>query len=308
MSFEKRFSAITEFTVVARHLSFAAAARELEIDPSALSRRIAGLEARLGTRLFQRTTRRVTLTEAGVEYLARARDLLARADEADAAVSRYSVEPSGRLRVTVPNLFGQRHIAPFVPAFLAQHPQIRLDLTFSDHFEDLLDARLDCAVRIGALERGGDVIVRRLAPNRRLICAAPGYLGRFGSLREPGDLAAHRLLHFRPLMTGQTWSLHRGGHEAVVPVEPYLASDNAETLRVAAVNQMGIALLATFVIGEDLRSKNLVPVLPDWQPAASTISVVYPNALFMPRRVRVFVDFLVTLFKSEPAWDHGSSA
>src|SRR5262249_6028703 len=176
-----RFEAIAEFTAVAQRLSFTAAARDLGIDASALSRRIAALEARLGVRLLQRTTRRVALTEAGAEFLARMQDLLGRMDEAEAAVSRHAAEPTGLPRVAVHNLFGQRHIAPLIRAFAARHPKLRVELTFSDRFEDLLDARLDCAVRIGALERGGDLIARVLAPNRRLLVASPSYLKSAGT-------------------------------------------------------------------------------------------------------------------------------
>ena len=298
-----RFEAIAKFTTVAQRLSFTAAAQDLGIDASVLSRRIAALEARLGVRLLQRTTRRVSLTEAGAEFLARMQDLLGRMDEAEAVVSRHAAEPTGRLRVALPNLFGQRHIAPLIPAFTARHPKLRIELTFSDRIEDLLDARIDCAIRIGALEYGGDLIARTLAPNRRLLVASPAYLKSVKTPAHPQELTEHRLLHFQPMMGGRSWRLRRDAETFELPVDPWIAADNAEALRIAAVAGQGIAMLATFVVGDDLREGHLVPVLADWRPAKGLVSIVYPNAPFLPLRVRTFIDFLVNALRGEPPWE-----
>lgn len=291
------------FVAVARRLSFRAAADELGMDPTVLSRKVARLEARLGVRLLHRTTRKVSLTEAGAVYFQRCDDLLSRMADAEAEVSRYASGPTGTLRLALPNMFGQRHIAPLVPEFMARHPALRIELAFSDRMVDLLDLRMDAAIRIGSMAAVGDLRIRRLAPNRRLVCASPAYLARHGAPREPADLAAHRILHFSPFIEGNAWRLARGGSEVEVPVAPVLCADNVEVLRLAALAGEGIAILATFVAGDDLAAGRLVPVLPAWQPPASTISFVYPNAPFTPQKVRALSDFLGEKFAGDPLWD-----
>lgn len=291
------------FTTVARRLSFRVAADELVIDPTVLSRKIARLETRLGVRLLQRTTRKVTLTEAGAVYFQRCEDLLSRIADAETEVSRYVSSPTGTLRLGLPNLFGQRHIAPLIPEFMAHYPELRIELLFNDRMVDLLDLHMDAAIRIGALEILGDMRVRKLVPNRRVICASPDYLKRYGEPQEPADLSNHRILHFSPLLEGNTWRLRRDRHEIEVPVAPVLAADNAEALRLAALADQGITILATFVAGEDLAAGRLIPILPQWHPLETTISLVYPNAPFTPQKVHALSTFLTNKFIGNPPWE-----
>jgi DNA-binding transcriptional LysR family regulator len=299
----KRLEAVHDFVAVARRLSFAAAARDLAIDASLLSRRISALEEKLGVRLLQRTTRVVTLTEAGHLFFERCLDILARLDDAEATISRYSTQASGRLRVAVPTLFGQLWIAPFVSGFCDHHPGLKLDMTFSDRFIDLVETGFDCAIRIGALDGGGDYVAKRLAANDRLLCASPEYLQNFGVPQTLAELQNHRCLHFSPLLTGHSWQFVRDRKTQDVKIDPWLTSDNAEMLRQAAVGGLGITLLATFIAAPDLRSGRLVPVLPDWQPAQSAIYAIYPNAPFLPQKVRVFVDYIAEKFRGTPPWE-----
>lgn len=296
------------FVAVARRLSFRIAADELAIDPTVLSRKITRLEARLGVRLLQRTTRKVTLTEAGAVYFQRCDDLLSRMADAEAEVSRYASGPTGTLRLGLPNLFGQHHIAPLIPEFMARYPDLRIELSFSDRMVDLVDLQMDAAVRIGILDAVGDMRVRKLAPNRRLICASPGYLQHHGEPQEPADLSSHRILHFSPLLEGNTWRLLRGRREIEVPINPVLASDNVEALRLAAVAGQGIAVLATFVAGADLATGRLIPILPEWHPPETTISLVYPNAPFTPQKVRALSAFLAEKFAGNPPWERVGKA
>jgi DNA-binding transcriptional LysR family regulator len=300
------FDGLVEFEATARRLSFTAAAAELELDATALGRRIRRLEARLGVRLLQRTTRTVALTEAGSAYLLSVRSILAQAAEADRAVTHLAKEPQGRLRVALPNLFGQTQIVPLLPEFMGRCPLLRLHLSFSDEMHDLVTDRMDCAVRIGALEAGGELVSRRLVANRRVLCAAPDYLRRAGMPADPEELRQHQLLHFRPLLGRGLWRLvGSDGQFAEIAVDPYLSSDNAEALRIAAVQGRGISLLATFVAGDDLRAGRLVRVMPGWNPRESQISFVYPNAPFVPQKVRALRDFLVERMLGTAVWDHG---
>lgn len=303
MSQEPDLTTMRGFVVVARRLSFRVAADALNIDPTVLSRKIARLEARLGVRLLQRTTRKVSLTEAGAIYVQRCEDLLARMADAEAEVSRYASGPTGTLRLAVPNLFGQRHIAPLIPEFMACHPDLRIELAFSDRMVDLLDAQMDAAIRIGSPAAVGGLRIRPLAPNRRLICASPDYIRQHGAPEAPGDLAAHRILHFSPFLDGNTWRLRRARQDIEVQVSPMLAADNAEALRLAALAGGGIAMLATFVAGDDLAAGRLVSVLTQWEPTASTISLAYHDAPFTPQKVRALSTFLAGKFAGDPPWE-----
>jgi len=287
-----RFGAMRAFVSAGQKLSFADAADELGISPSALSRRVTQLEAALGCRLLQRTTRRVTLTEAGRLYLERCIDILARAEEADAAISDFSREPQGLLRVALPNLYGQLRVAPLLPQFMRRHPKLRLELSFDDHYVDLVARRIDVGVRIGRLQ-AGEYVARRLAPNRRYLCASPAYLARCGHPQDIADLAQHACLHFSPLLEEDRWQLSQGARQVKVPIVPAVRADNAEALRQVALGGQGIALLADFLVDDDLKAGRLVRVLPQWAGADSWVFAVYPHARFLPLKTRVFVDFLV---------------
>lgn len=287
-----RLAAMRGFVAVARKLSFAEAADTLDISASALSRRVGQLERTLGCRLLQRTTRSVALTEAGAAYLDRCLDVLSRVEEAEAAVSAFTREPQGVLRVALPNLYGQRCIAPLLPIFMERHPGLRLELSLSDRFVDLIDERFDVGVRIGDLQTG-DYVARKLAPNKRVLCASPAYLEKHGAPGDVVDLGTHRCLHFQPLRAGDVWRLQRGARHVELPIEPALSADNAEVLRQAVLTGSGVALLATFLIDDDLEAGRLIRILPEWSVEESWVWAVFPNARFLPKKTRLFVDFLV---------------
>ena len=287
---------------MAQKLSFVEAADGLQIDPSALSRRIRRLEKQLGVRLFNRNTRRVALTEAGILYLSHCQEVLAKLDEADAIVSRLSAEPRGLLRVTLPVSFGQRHIAPILPEFLHRYPAVDLDLSFSDQFVDVLEESIDVAIRIGQLQ-DSQLIVRKLAPNRRVLCASPAYLQQYGSPQTPKELEQHSCLHFSRLAPGDIWHFSRQNQRIAVPIKGKLRADNGEALYQAVLGGCGIALLATFIVGDALRSGLLKTVLDDWKSPATDIFAVLGVGRYVPSKTQVFVDFLVERFRGTPDWD-----
>jgi DNA-binding transcriptional LysR family regulator len=299
---EDRFESIRSFVVVAQRLSFVEAADKLQIDPSTLSRRIRRLEETLGVRLFNRNTRHVVLTEAGTIYLESCLDILTRLDEADATVSSLHTDPRGLLHLTLPVAFGQRHIAPALPEFLALYPRITLELSFTDRFVDVLEENVDVAIRIGKL-RDSQLIARKLAPNRRVLCASPGYLDLYGRPEKPEDLEKHSCLIFSLLATGDTWHLSCGDKQVIVPVKGKIRSDNAEALYQAALGDCGIALLATFIVGEDLKSGRLLSVLDEWTTPETNIFAVFGPGRYIPSKIQVFVDFLVERFRGVPYWD-----
>ncbi|MUG94580.1 LysR family transcriptional regulator [Scytonema sp. UIC 10036] len=299
---EDRFESIRSFVAVAQRLSFVEAAETLRIDSSTLSRRIRRLEKTLGVRLFNRNTRHVVLTEAGAIYLVRCLDILARLDEADAAISSLSGDPRGVLHLTLPVAFGQRHITPALPEFLALYPRINLELFFTDRFVDVLEENIDVAVRIGKL-RDSQLIARKLAPNRRVLCASLDYLNRYGRPEKPEDLEKHNCLIFSLLATGNTWHFSCGEKQVNVPVQGRIVSDNAEALYQAALSGCGIALLATFIVGKDLRCGRLLTVLDEWTTPQTDIFAVFAPGRYVPSKIRVFVDFLIERFRGVPYWE-----
>lgn len=287
---------------MAQKLSFVEAADGLQIDPSALSRRIRRLEKRLGVRLFNRNTRQVALTEAGILYLSHCQEVLAKLDEADAVVSRLSAEPRGLLRVTLPVSFGQRHIAPALPEFLNRYPAIDLDLSFSDRYVDVLEESIDVAVRIGQLQ-DSQLIVRKLAPNRRVLCASPAYFQQYGSPQSPKELEQHSCLNFSRLATGDIWHFSRQNQKIAVPIKGKVRADNGEALYQAALGGCGIALLATFIVGDALKNGRLKTVLDEWKSPNTDIFAVLGVGRYIPSKTQVFVDFLVERFRGTPSWD-----
>jgi DNA-binding transcriptional LysR family regulator len=295
---------IAAFARVVDSGSFSAAARRLNISKSAISAHVQRLEERLGIRLLNRTTRRLSLTEAGAAYYRHCARILVEAEAAEQAASALQREPRGTLRISAPDSFGWMHVAPAVPAFLKRYPDISIDIKLSPAYANLVDEGLDLAIRIGVLEDSA-LVVRKLALSRLVLCAAPAYIEERGTPRTPDDLAGHNCLCTDLLPWGDEWRLAGKGGEVRVPVGGSVRSNNAEMLRVAALDGIGIAALPTWVVAEQLRGGTLRRVLTAWEPPVSTIYAVYPGNRLMSMKVRAFVDHLARRFGRTPYWDHG---
>ncbi|TQV68222.1 LysR family transcriptional regulator [Denitrobaculum tricleocarpae] len=287
-----KMSLLQAFTETARRLSFVKAAAALDITTSLMSRRVRKLENLLGVQLLVRTTRRVTLTEAGEVYLTYIERILADLQEADAAATSLGARPAGLLTVSVPWIFGRLWVAPAVPDFMNENPAIRVDLRFTDHYVDLVDERIDVAVRIGEL-KDSSLRARRLTDNRRRLVASPRYLDRHGRPASPEQLLAHKCLHFPNLASGDRWLLERDGETQLVPISPWLRANDAAALLDASCAGAGISLLSDFITGEALQSGALETVLPGWSVPVTGIYAVYPEASYVPAKTRAFVDFLL---------------
>ncbi|HEY0124912.1 MAG TPA: LysR substrate-binding domain-containing protein [Rhizobium sp.] len=301
-----RFAALNAFVAVVEHGGFAPAARRLGQAPSSLTRQLNVLEDSLGTLLMNRSTRSVTLTEAGQQYYEEARRILEDLMNADRAVSELSGPPSGLIKVTMPVAFGRLHVAPALPAFLRQYPQIRLDLHLSDAVTNLVEDRLDIAIRLGALS-SSNLLARKLAPHRRIICASPDYLGERGTPGEPGDLARHNCLLFDYQTTEHSWTLARDDKRTKVVVTGNLRANNSEVLREAAIGGAGLLLMPTWLVGGDIAAGRLTPVLDQWiaSPGAEegAIWAVYQPNRRGSRKVASFIDFLAQHFGAHPYWE-----
>ncbi|WFP62638.1 LysR family transcriptional regulator [Mesorhizobium sp. WSM4904] len=295
---------IAAFTRVVDSGSFSAAARHLKISKSAVSANVQRLEQRLGIRLLNRTTRRLSMTEAGAAYYRHCARILAEAEAAEQAATALQREPRGTLRISAPDSFGWMHVAPAVPAFLKRYPELSVDISLSPAYVNLIDKGLDLAIRIGVLE-DSPLVVRKLAPSRLVACAAPAYLEEHGAPREPNDLAKHNCLCTGLLPWGDEWRLVGKRGEVRVAVSGNLRSSSAETLRAAVLQGVGIAVLPTWAAGEPLRTGALRRVLDAWKLPASTIYAVYPGNRLMSMKVRAFVDHLARCFGRTPYWDDG---
>jgi DNA-binding transcriptional LysR family regulator len=283
--------------------SFTAAAHTLGLSKPAVSKQLARLEARLGARLLNRSTRRLSLTEAGTLFHQRCLRLLAEAAEAEQAVAELAEAPRGTLKVAAPMSFGQLHLAPAIAAFLARYPELRIELALDDRVVDLVGEGYDLAIRIAELPPSR-LVGRRLAVNRRFVCAAPAYLAARGTPRHPSELARHDCLHYTYLASGTDWRFAGPDGTISVRVGGRFTANNGDVLRQAAIDGIGIAHLPSFLVGEDLRHGRLLPVLCDFPAVDTAIYALYPPTRQLPRKVRAFVDFLVDRFAPAP-WDAG---
>jgi len=298
-------NALQEMAVFAKVVaagSLSAAARELGLSPALISRRLAGLEARLGVRLVNRTTRSLRLTDEGASYYDTCTRVLAEIDEADAAVSAGRVEPQGALKVAMPASFGHQHLAPLIPEFASRYPKVQMALSLSDRNVNVIEEGFDLAIRIAHLE-DSSLAARRLAPNRRVVCASPAYLERHGTPRTPQDLARHNCLTANDFVTN--WD-YKGpdGKPGSVRVSGRYACDNWEVLREWALAGLGVALKSTWDVHRHLKDGSLVSVCPGYTFGSDVaIFAVYPHRRFLPAKTRVFIEFLAASFGPEPYWD-----
>jgi DNA-binding transcriptional LysR family regulator len=295
---------IAAFARVVDSGSFSAAAQRMGLSKSAVSAHVQRLEQRLGVRLLNRTTRRLSVTEAGAAFYRHCARILAEAEAAEQAASALQREPRGTLRISAPDTFGWMHVAPAVPAFLERYPDLSIDIALSPAHVDLVDEGLDLAIRIGVIKDSA-LVVRKLALSRLVVCAAPRYLDAQGTPRKPGDLAEHNCLCTSLLPWGDEWRLGGRRGELRVAVAGSVRSNNAAMLRAAALDGIGIAVLPTWAVAESLRTGALRQVLAAWEPPASTIYAVYPGNRLMTMKVRAFVDHLARCFGRTPYWDTG---
>jgi DNA-binding transcriptional LysR family regulator len=297
-----KLTSIKAFTKVVQHGSFAAAARELRLSRSAVSKYVIDLEQDLGVQLLVRTTRSAAPTENGQAYYERCTAILAELEEADLAVARLQAEPRGILRVNAPMSFGTLHLGRAVADFMAKYPQLQIQLILSDQQIDPVQEGFDVTLRIADLP-SSSLVARKIAPARRVICAAPSYLAAHGTPSHPNDLRNHACLAYGHLATGNQWKLTGSDGEHWIAIPWTLCTNNAEVIRDAAVLGRGIALLPTFIAGADLQQGSLRSILTDYAAPEIAVYAIYPPTRHLSVKVRVFIDFLVDRFGGRPYWD-----
>lgn len=296
-------AAIPIFVKVAEAGGFASAARQLGLTNSAVSKRISNLEAHLGTQLFHRTTRSISLTEAGEVYLAHAVQALGSAREAEDAVTALQGKPVGQLRVCAPVSFGILHIAPLMAGFLQNHPGITLDLVMDDRVVDLVDSGFDMAIRAGKLE-DSSLISRRLTDVRSVIVASPNYLKAHEPIELPEDLLQHNCLRYTYSRDPMEWVFYGPLGEKKVKTKGSLSINNSQALCTALVEGLGVGRLPTFIASPHIKSGRLKTLLSDYALPEQALFAVFPERRHIPAKVRAFTEYLVDCIGGDVAyWD-----
>ena len=289
-----RLDAMQAFVAVADLQGFAPAARKLGVSPSAVTRLIAALEERLGARLLQRTTRQVTLTDAGSRYLERARRILADVAEAEDAVEGERTRPEGRLVISAPVGFGRLHVSPVVSAYLKRYGEVGVDLRLSDRMVNLVEDGVDVAVRIGHLP-DSTLVARHVGEMRRVVVASPGYLKARGEPRRPADIATHDMIQFGPMTAAPDWRFVEDGREIRIASTPRFASNSADAAIQYAEQDGGLTRVLAYQAAESLKGGRLRIVLAEFEEPALPIHIVYPTTRLLSAKVRTFIDLVTEI-------------
>jgi DNA-binding transcriptional LysR family regulator len=288
-----RFEALQIFVVVADQRGFAPAARRLKLSPSVVTRGIAALEARLGTRLLQRTTRSVKLTDAGARFLDQARSILAAVEAAEGSAKTEATVPSGRFTLSAPRVFGRVHVAPVMHAFLAKYPGVTGELSLSDRIVNLVEEGVDAAVRIARLEDSSQVS-RLVGTTRRVVVASPEYLLRRKLPRRLEDLAKQDTIHVNAVHSSHDWSFVQSGQERRVSIHPKFLTNSWDAALGHAEGGGGLVQVLAYQAVEAIRAGRLRIVLSDFEPRPLPIQIVYPTSRLLSAKVRAFVELVAS--------------
>jgi DNA-binding transcriptional LysR family regulator len=290
-----KFLEMQTFSAVVDAGSFVKAAEVLGLSKAAMSRYVGELETRLGVRLLQRTTRRLSLTEEGQVFYARCKELLSGVDEAEAEITSRSGTASGLLRINAPVTFGILHLAPLWGQFRSQYPQVSLDVTLADRLVDLVDEGYDVAIRIATLP-SSTLISKRLTSTRLILCASPEYLQKSGVPTQPAELATHAVISYNYLSTRDEWHFEGPQGPVSVKTQPCIHTNSGDTCRAAALAHQGIILQPSFLVGNDLEIGNLVELMSEFHALELGIYAVYPTRKHVSPKVRALIDFLAAHF------------
>jgi len=294
---------IAVFVQVVESGSFTAASDRLGLSRSVVSKYITRLEDRLGVRLMNRTTRRLSLTEAGQTFFTGSQRGLQEIETAETEVSRLQETPRGKLRLNAPMSFGILHIAPALPDFLRRYPDLSVDMSLDDRQVDLVEEGFDLAIRIAELP-DSSLVARRLGPCRHVVCASPNYLELYGSPRTPDDLRKHNAITYRYQASPGEWRLLSSEkHFVSIPVTGSIQMNNSLAIREAVLCGAGITLIPTFLVGDDLKAGRLYEVLPEYRAQEISIYAVYPERRHLSPKVRAFVEFMKERLSDPPYWD-----
>ena len=291
-----RWTEIELFVQVAETGSLSRAAEALELSNAAASRHLSALEDRLGARLVERNTRRLYLTDTGLEFLSRAKTVLADLKDAEDAVNASTLNPTGTLRVTASLSFAMHHVAPLLREYTQRYPNVSVHVEAANRYLDIIDNNIDVAIRTREFEPDSNITIRRLGQTRRILAAAPRYLAKHGRPQTLDDLAQHKLLIYTYANNPNELRFTRDGQTRVMSVKGLLESNDGQILRAAALDGMGILVQPTYILYDDMVAGRLVPVLDDWDLPRLTVNLAYPSRKHLSAKVRTFIDFMAEHF------------
>ena len=291
------------FAKVVENEGFSAAARELGLTPSAVSRQIGHLEDRLGTRLLNRSTRLVSLTEVGKEFYARCADVARNVADAEAMVLSLVDHPQGRLRVASTVAFAKSQLMPLMPEFTRLNPDVKLSFELTDRLVDLVEERIDMAIRFTEQLNDPNAVARKLATNKRVFVAAPSYIDAHGEPKTPGELAKHNCLRLSTVRAFNVWHFEKDGKIDDIEISGNFDANTADGVYYAALSGLGVAKLSTYLVNKDLADGRLVQILPEYWDSSSDILAVYSDKHNLSPNVRALIDFLAEQYGSVPPWE-----
>ena len=299
-----RFVGMAVFAKVVESASFAAAARHFDISPAMVSKHVRRLEERLGVRLLNRTTRRVSATEVGQNYYERCLRILSEVEDAERAAGDLQAAPRGLLRVTTSVSFGAHQLAPAIADYLVAYPDVSIDLSLHDNYVDLLEERIDLAIRQGQLS-DSSLITKKLYAVEMVLCASPGYLAANGTPQQPRDLVKHDCLIYTYAASG-TWTFtDPNGKGEVVRISGRVLADSGDALLTFALKDTGIVLAPDYLVADALSAGRLIRLLPEYKTPATLVYAVYPHSNFLSAKTRTFIDFLAARFAQLPQMKRG---
>ena len=297
-----RIDAMRAFVAVVTEGSFSNAANTLQLSPQLVSKYVSKLEEQLNSRLLNRTTRKVSLTEAGSHYFGHAQQILLSIDDMESKLGGLQQNPKGVLRISAPVSFALKHMAKLITDFQIHYPLVKVDLQLTDRKVDIVEEGFDVALRIGQL-KSSSLIAKKVAPIRVMLCAAPDYLNKHGTPTQPEDIAEHRYLHYSYMNMDGKDDIYQLLKAKYLKQGSELRSNNGDVLVDAAIAGAGIVLQPTFIISEALSSGKLVVVLPELEPEALGLYAVYAHRKLLPHKVRCFIDFVEGYYGTPPYWD-----
>ncbi len=296
-----KLTEMTVFVEVARNSSFSAAAQRLRLSPSSISKIITRMEQRLGSRLFNRTTRKLHLTEGGQRFLSRCINILENVEEAEERLADNQRTPKGMLTVNSSPGFAMHQLLPYLPKFISQYPELKLNLQLTGEKVDLIKEDIDVAIRLGQLQ-DSNLIARKLGECQRIICASPAYIKKFGLPEKPVDLKQHNCFCISTNTAFNHWVFSVSRRKQTISVSGDFVTDTVDAIHGLALRGYGIARLSEFMIGNDIRKGKLIPLLEDYNQELQQIHIIYPHRQHLPAKTRYFIDYLLEIFVPTPPW------
>ena len=290
------------FSAVAKNGSFSVAAKKLSISKAMVSKHIKNLENSLSVRLFNRTTRKLNLTDAGSSYYEKVNMILSEIDETESAISQLNSEPKGKLKVMAQPSFGAFHLSRALSLYLKKYTEVTVNLELSHRIPDLVEENIDLAFHVGELN-DSMYVSRRIASARRVICASPEYIKKNGMPEKPEDLLNHNCLIYMPRNDMGKWEFLDKGKRKKIKVTGDIQCNSGDALRVASIQSRGITQLPTYMVGLDIQAGRLEAVLEDFEPEKQPIYAIYNHRKYVSAKIKTFIDFIYDLYQPEPYWN-----